>query len=159
MIPLTQGQYAKVDEEDYDGLMQFHWHAQWSPGMRGFYAQRKVRRADGSWTVELMHRQVTGFQWEKVDHKKNRHTLDNRKANLRDGTLHNGKNRTPQGGTSQYHGVCWHKGRQKWTARIRVDGVLKFLGLFDDEIEAAAAYDAASLKHHDDYGTRNFSQL
>jgi len=40
---------------------------------------------------------------------------------------------------SGFTGVYWHKGKQRWTAYIRVDGVLKALGTFlnkEDAIEA-----------------------
>jgi len=42
--------------------------------------------------------------------------------------------------TSKYPGVHWHKGANKWQARIRVNKKLMYIGLFKDEEEAYSAY-------------------
>ena len=39
-IPLTQGQWALVDDADYEWLMQYEWCAQWDKDTRSFYAVR-----------------------------------------------------------------------------------------------------------------------
>jgi hypothetical protein len=41
--------------------------------------------------------------------------------------------------TSKYFGVIWHEG--KWVARISDKGESRYLGSFDDEIDAARMYD------------------
>lgn len=47
-------------------------------------------------------------------------------------------------GTSGYFGVtAW---RQKWKVRISVDGTVQHLGVFEDPIDAARAYDEAGRK-------------
>jgi hypothetical protein len=43
-----------------------------------------------------------------------------------------------RGGTSKYTGVYMDK--KKWRAAIRINGKIKYLGLFTDEKEAAKAY-------------------
>ena len=45
--------------------------------------------------------------------------------------------------SSRFRGVCWYKTNQKWVAKIRIDGKQKSIGSYDDETEAARAYDAA----------------
>jgi hypothetical protein len=153
MIPLTRGQYAKVDEEDYEWLSESNWYAWRHSDTTNWYAI-------SSRTNKKMHQVITGRQWEQVDHI-NHDTLDNRKSNLRDGSKHNLKNQRPRaGGTSQYKGVSWFPRTQKWRAVIHVDGKFISLGYFEGtpqgEIEAAATYDEASLKYHGEYGLRNF---
>jgi hypothetical protein len=50
----------------------------------------------------------------------------------------------PHRATSKHRGVCWDKARQKWSAKIKADGVHIYLGRFDDEELAAAAYAKAA---------------
>jgi len=45
-----------------------------------------------------------------------------------------------KGGSSRYVGVYWNKGANKWQAQIKIDGKLKYLGLFKEETEAHKAY-------------------
>jgi len=44
--------------------------------------------------------------------------------------------------SSRFRGVCWDKSRQKWRADARFDGKSRNIGSYDDETEAARAYDA-----------------
>jgi hypothetical protein len=48
---------------------------------------------------------------------------------------------------SKYKGVCWDASRGKWSASLKCDGHYHFLGRFDSEENAAAAYDRAA-KHY-----------
>ena len=62
--------------------------------------------------------------------------------------------------------MIWDKQGGKWKAGIRLDGKTKHLGRFDDEGEAARAYDAEARKHFTDdtlpqqgkYGGFNFCE-
>jgi hypothetical protein len=46
LIPLTQGLYAIVDEDDYELLSQYHWYAM--RDHQAIYAVRNAQRPDGS---------------------------------------------------------------------------------------------------------------
>ena len=49
--------------------------------------------------------------------------------------------------TSRFRGVYWDKTHQKWVAQIYIDGKSKHIGFYDDETEAARAYDATVRAH------------
>lgn len=57
---------------------------------------------------------------------------------------------------SRYKGVDWAKDMKRWRVRILVNGKRIYLGSFDDEIEAAKAYDIAAKEYHGEYASLNF---
>ena len=59
-------------------------------------------------------------------------------------------------GTSQYKGVMKRKNR--WRARIRLEGKDINLGQFGTEVEAAKAYDTAARQHLGQFALLNFPQ-
>lgn len=81
---------------------------------------------------------------------------NNRIANLRDVTnAENQRNaKRPLNNTSGVVGVAWHAQRQKWRARITVDGVTRSLGLFQSHSDATAARKTAEtfFRFHPNHG-------
>lgn len=149
-IPLTQGKYATVDDEDYEPLMQYKWYAR--KGGYCFYAVRTLYLGGGrkhqiNKTI-FMHcviiKPPNGFETDHINHN----GLDNRKCNLRicKRWQNNGNQRKTRG-TSKYKGVFWHKKRNKWEARICINKKRTFLGRFDNEEQAAQSYNVAAIKY------------
>ena len=97
-----------------------------------------------------------GFFADHINHN----GLDNRKANLRLATRtqniwHRKKFKKPS--RSQYKGVDWANDMKRWRARIRVNGKRIYIGSFENEIDAAKAYDNAAKKYHREFAVLNFN--
>lgn len=103
-----------------------------------------------------LHRLIMPNSLE-VDHR-NGNGLDNRRENLRPAThKQNLANQRPQiGRSSRFKGVCWRSGRSKWQAYIKLAGEKqRHLGYFDDEVEAAKAYNSAAVEAWGEFARPN----
>jgi len=87
-----------------------------------------------------------------IDHI-NRVKTDNKIDNLRVVTRHqNSQNITHRENvSSKFKGVCWNKERKKWRAYIWYNNKTMYLGLFDDEIDAAKAYNEKAIELNKKY--------
>jgi hypothetical protein len=156
-IPLTKGKFAIVDPDDYEHLSKYRWSARKMCNV--FYALRKTVSKDGRRTEILMHRCIIkpppGMLVDHINHN----GLDNRKANLRAVTYAqntwNKRKLNPNCG-SKYKGVSWYRRNKRWSAKIHVNGTSKFLGLFENELDAAKAYDKAARKFYGQFALLNF---
>lgn len=83
-----------IDMEDYPRVHMFKWRVGIKEGNKPYC--RAYFRSSGQSHNILLHRLITSFDWEVVDHI-NRDTLDNTKKNLRDGS--NGVNSKNRGQT------------------------------------------------------------
>lgn len=145
VILLNHGQHTIVDAEDFERLSKQKWWADWSKGMQCFYARGWV---DGR--NEYMHRVIVDCEGKDVDHI-NHNTLDNRKCNLRACTssenLRNCKKY--KNNSSGYKGVHFH--RDRWVARIQIDGKTKSLGSFKNIDDAVRAYAEGKNKYYGEF--------
>lgn len=159
-IPLTQGFRALVDDEDFEELSRFRWHAHRSG--RGGYrivAMRNSPTINGRQTKIYMHRQVLDAPpGSEVDHK-DRNPLNNQKNNIRiTGRRSNAGNRKLNGdNTSGFKGVHWDRRDRRWRARMWFNGKAKRLGYFDTALDGALVYDTAVRKLRDEHATTNRS--
>jgi len=135
-----------IDTEDYEKCKIHKWHLnKWG------YVFTKINGKSKS-----IHSYILNS--DKVDHK-DHDTLNNRKANLRECTYsQNCINRFPIKKTSKYKGVSFAKRNNKWCASISANNVKKWLGYFDDEIEAAKAFDRNAIKMQGEFAYLNFKE-
>lgn len=105
----------------------------------------------------LAHRLAWFIYWgedpkDQVDHV-DRNRTNNAIVNLREATsFENQRNASMRtANRSGVSGVCWHKGRDRWHAKIRAGGKQIHLGYFERIEDAAAAYRAAAELHHREF--------
>jgi hypothetical protein len=152
-IPLTQGKFALVDDEDYEWLNQWKWRA--VRNKVGYWYAKKNSQ-DG--TPDLMHRLIMNAPASvEVDHRDN-HGLHNWRGNLRLCThsqnMHNRQlNRNSRTG---YKGVSYKKSSRKYQAIIKSNSHTYFLGYYDNAIDAAHAYDRKARELHGPFAKTNF---
>jgi hypothetical protein len=137
-----------VSEEDYQNVKQYGWYI--SCG----YIQGRVNGKIMSLHHFIMGKPVKGLI---VDHI-NQNRLDNRRENLRFATLklnaHNRKKNLCETSTTQYKGIRHKKNRQSYSWTAQYGG--KHIGAFDNEIDAAKAYDAYVYQLYGEEAIMNF---
>jgi hypothetical protein len=153
-VPLTKGYEAIIDAADAPMVEGRLWRAlvvrRKDGSIRTIYA---TSRASGGQTIYL-HRLIAGEpEGAEVDHRDGDGLL-NIRSNLRVcSTSQNHCNRRLSiRNTSGFKGASWNASVGKWLARIKVNGKRHNLGHFLTPEEAHAAYVAASLKYHGEFG-------
>lgn len=165
-IPLSSGRqgFALVDDDDFATVSALKWQ----PDRHGkiTYARHihYIKGGKGTNTKAiLLHRFVLGLHEQAfpfVDHI-DANGLNCQKGNLRPCTnAQNQQNyqRLRANKTSRYKGVSTARQRRgkPWQAAICIDKKRIYLGSFDDEQEAAVAYDRAAVMHFGEFAATNF---
>lgn len=147
----TKGEIFVVDLDKYDLIKDYTWHI----NKQGYV----VSNSHGNNTLRL-HRLVTDCPKELVvDHingSKSRH--DNRMSNLRVCTASDNNKNSISRNSLGIKGVSYVGFRNKFQAQICVDKKFKFLGSFDDVLDASNAYDKAAIKYFGEYALLNKMQ-
>jgi hypothetical protein len=181
-IELTKGYSTKVDDEDYEWLSEYSWHAHESKTgklkdrnrLRCRVSARAAFRVDldgGEYAYRIvpMHRMILHARPDQhVDHI-NGDALDNRRENLR--LVTNQQNSWNALGAKSFNGkpttsrfkgvfkkVCKTKfgDYEYWVCKIGVNGKEITVYHGKDEIEAACMYDLAAMGHFGEYARTNF---
>ncbi len=139
-IPLSRGQYAIIDEEDYDLVSQYSWHA-----VKSGHVVRSTNEG-----AIFLHNFIMGTNPREIDHR-NLNPLDNRKMNLRRCT--DSQNHANQGirknNTSGCKGVS--RAGEKWRAYIVKNYKQISLGYFPTKEEASKAYENAAIQIYGEF--------
>jgi len=155
-VPLrTLGGYieALIDEEDLAIVQGKKWNFTMSPGRQYdkgavvLVGARDLERA-------LLKRRILGLGPDersiRITHA-NGNPLDCRRENLVARSAEKTTracfkilSRSGRPTTSRFKGVCWNERAEAWQASIRIDDRPKKIGFFDDEEDAAYAYDEAA---------------
>jgi len=151
-ITLTQGKSTIVDDEDYPLLSRIKWHC----GMQG--ANRDIPYAMGAigeCQIRMCRLILAAKKSWYVNHI-NGNTLDNRKSNLRVGSMRQMLASAPphSGRSSQYKGVRKLVKLNRWEVHIGS----RYLGTFNNEKAAAMAYDEAARKIYRGFAWLNFPE-
>jgi hypothetical protein len=148
VIPLTQGQVAFVSEDDYPYLSPIKWYAH-ETRKDQFYARG---RCEGKrvYMHALISERAGHPPNKDVDHR-NGNTLDNRRCNLRPAT-HQENMRNMRRTVTSASGVRGvHRNKDRWIARLTVDGKGLCFGTYDTIAEAAAARRKAEREYFGEF--------
>lgn len=146
---------ALVDDKDFDYLNQWKWFA--SKFKHGWYAGRNDYTGEKKRHIK-MHRVILGLNDSKeLGEHIDRNGLNNQRTNLR--LANKSQNAinvcARENSTSNYLGVCWHKREKKWRAQITKDYKKVYIGSFDNEHEAALAYNQKAIQLFGEFANLN----
>lgn len=158
-IYLSKGYFAIVDDEDFDLVNQYKWYYNLGRRCKTGRASTRLKDKNNKFGTShiFMHRLIMSApKGMQVDHI-NGNGLDNRKSNLRICTQsENNKNMfLSSKNKSGYKGVSWHKYANKWRATAKDKYKQVHLGLFENKIDAARAYDDYVVKNYGEFARTN----
>jgi hypothetical protein len=148
LIPLTQGKFAKVDDEDYEEVSKYKWR----------FDRYAVREVNG--TSFFMHRLINQTPKGLITDHINQDKLDNRRSNLRTCTKSNNSmnannhKRDPLA----YKGISLFRGKV-WEAYITFNYKRTHIGYFNTPEAAARAYDAKARELFREFAKTNFQEV
>lgn len=141
-----KGYKILIDIEDIPIFEKYNWYVNSADKIR-YYVVAKVYNNGKVKNIKL-HRIIMNAPTNLyIDHI-NGNGLDNRRCNLRLCTnqQNQGNSRKRKKTSSIFKGVSWQKDKKKWRATITFNAKQLFLGLYNNEILAANAYDTKALE-------------
>ncbi|MEN6426596.1 MAG: HNH endonuclease [Phycisphaerales bacterium] len=149
-VPVGHGLFATVDATDYPEISKYKWHA-------ARYGRKVYALSKRNGRTISMHRMLMRPRKGYIVDHKDGNSLNNCRDNLRVCTRQqNQANRRSTGGTSRFVGV-YRRGNQ-WVAQIQCRCKWYYVGLFDNEVEAAKARDRKAYELLGEYAYLNFPE-
>jgi hypothetical protein len=145
-IPLSQGQIALVDDEDFDRIAQYHWCYRGERNSGQGYAIRHDKDGKKYRTVYL-HREIVGLV--PPEHEvifRNGDRLDCRRENLRVVSKQEARQhhrRARSNSKSGIKGLRYNRRPRTWSVDLYRDGQAKRVGTFWTLKEAKEAHQEA----------------
>jgi hypothetical protein len=147
----VDGALVQIDDEDYDFVCELL-----NRGLLKYF-----KKGNRIMIMGLLHRILFRAKTHdpKIDHKDG-NSLNNQKSNLRFAShIQNMANRKKSKGISKYKGVYWNKRNKKWKAQIKSNGKEIYLGVYEEEIDAAIAYDIKAKETWGEFARLNFDSI
>jgi len=149
-IALTQGEFALVDDSDYEWINQWKWYLNKRGKSR--YAKRGVWKNNKVGYIS-MHRLILNAPIGVcVDHVDN-NGINNQRHNIRLCTYQ--QNCFNRISNNKYKGVTNRWKTKKYESSIKFNGKLIHLGTFATPEEAAIAYNEMAIKLFGDFAKLN----
>jgi hypothetical protein len=151
-IPLQNNDKLKcLVDKDSKYLLEYKWFID----KHGYIITRKNKR--NIYIQRMIMNTPKGLETDHINHDK----LDNRKSNLRICTKSENQHNRKIGvnNKSGFKGVSWSKHGNNWEVRIVVNNKKKFLGRFNDLIEAGKVYDKKASEFFGEFACLNFKKV
>jgi len=142
------GFVALIDDRDYDVVSQYRWYVHSTGCAYGKALRNRI--------PVRMHRLImnppSDMFIDHIDHNR----LNNQRSNLRICTREqNQANSFPKAGTSRFKGIYFDKKYNVWRAQITMNRKKIYLGAFENETDAAEAYDKKAIELKGEFALTN----
>lgn len=149
VIKLSNGDYARVDDEDYERLNHYKWYLfkseKWCYAVRTQYSKGKQK-------TMFMHREILGITDPRVyvDHR-DHDGLNNQKSNLRiSDNRHNQFNVGKKSNSKQKYKCIRQLRYNRWEVRVRTPDRRIHKTVHSEE-EAVKLYNDLVTKYHGEF--------
>jgi len=148
-IQLQNGLFALVDDEDYERVNKHLWVVRFAnssiPLISGFVEDKEKYLSHFVLDLEDIADSVSFSNGNRFDFRKENLIRLSRVSVSRRKKAH-------RGSSSKYKGVSWRDDSKKWLAKIKIGNKDFRIGLFENEDEAAEAYNQVAKEiYGEDY--------